>query len=67
MKESRLRQSEETQIQESKRSFLHSVELGSQKSKLNGFISFCEDTIFEVSDKERRRIGGGIFEFDMAL
>lgn len=49
VKESRLRQWDEPQIQESRRNFLHSVELGSQKRKLQGFVSFCEDTIFEVS------------------
>ena len=48
VKESRLRQWDEPHIQESRRNFLHSVELGSQKRKLQGFVSFCEDTIFEV-------------------
>ena len=38
--------------QESKRAFLRSVETGSQKTKLQGFINFCEDTIFEVSRLE---------------
>ena len=49
VKETRLRQWDEPQIQESRRNFLHSVEMGSQKRKLQGFVSFCEDTIFEVS------------------
>lgn len=49
VKKERLMQWEEAQIQESRRNFLHSVELGSQKNKLQGFVSFCEDTIFEVS------------------
>ena len=49
VKESRLKQWDEPQIQESRRNFLHSVEMGSQKRKLQGFVSFCEDTIFEVS------------------
>ena len=49
VRKERLRQWEEAQIQESRRNFLHSVELGSQKNKLQGFVSFCEDTIFEVS------------------
>lgn len=49
VKESWLQQWEEAQIQESKWTFLQSVEMGSQKKKLEGFISFCEDTIFEVS------------------
>ena len=48
VKASQLRQWENITIQESKRVFLHSVEMGSQKKKLQGFISFCEDTIFEV-------------------
>ena len=50
VKESRLRQWDEPHIQESRRNFLHSVELGSQKRKLQGFVSFCEDTIFEVRE-----------------
>ena len=48
VKASQLRQWKDVTIQESKLVFLHSVELGSQKKKLQGFISFCEDTIFEV-------------------
>ena len=55
VKESWLRQWEEAQIQESKRNFLHSVEMGSQKKKLEGFVSFCEDTIFEVSADSKPR------------
>ena len=55
VKENRLRQWYEPQIRESRRNFLHSVELGSQKRKLQGFVSFCEDTIFEVS----RLVGSG--------
>ena len=35
-------------LQESRRNFLHSVEMGSHKRKLEGFVSFCEDTIFEM-------------------
>ena len=35
-------------LQESRRNFLHSVEMGSHKKKLEGFMSFCEDTIFEM-------------------
>lgn len=50
VKENRLRQWDEPHIRESRRNFLHSVELGSQKRKLQGFVSFCEDTIFEVRD-----------------
>lgn len=35
--------------QESKRSFLHSVvNEGGDKEKLESFVNFCEDTIFEV-------------------
>ena len=55
VKESWLQQWEEAQIQESKRNFLHSVEMGSQKKKLEGFVSFCEDTIFEVSADSKPR------------
>lgn len=37
-------------FQESKRSFLHSViNEGGDKEKLESFVNFCEDTIFEVS------------------
>ena len=50
IKESRLKQWDEPHIRESRRNFLHSVELGSQKRKLQGFVSFCEDTIFEVCE-----------------
>ena len=35
-------------MQESRKNFLHSVEMGSHKKKLEGFVSFCEDTIFEM-------------------
>lgn len=48
VKDSRLKQWHETQILQSRRSFLHSVEMGSQKNKLKGFMSFCDETIFEV-------------------
>ncbi len=46
--DSRRKQWKETQIQESRVAFLHTLELSSQKNKLKGFVSFCEDTIFEV-------------------
>ena len=48
VKENRLKLWYEPHVHESRRNFLHSVELGSQKRKLQGFVSFCEDTIFEV-------------------
>lgn len=48
VKDTRLRQWEEAQIQVSRRNFLHSVEMGSQKNKLKGFMTFCDETIFEV-------------------
>ena len=35
-------------LQDSREEFLHSVEISTQKEKLNGFVGFCEDTIFEV-------------------
>ncbi len=46
--DSRRKQWKETQIQESRVAFLHTLEMSSQKNKLKGFVSFCEDTIFEV-------------------
>ena len=48
VQKSRRQQWKETQIQESRVNFLHSVEMSSQKNKLKGFVSFCEDAIFEV-------------------
>ena len=48
VKDSRIMQWEEAQIQASRRSFLHTVEMGSQKNKLKGFMGFCDETIFEV-------------------
>ena len=36
-------------LQESKRAFLHAViNEGGDKEKLESFVNFCEDTIFEV-------------------
>ena len=35
-------------LQESRKNFLHTVDTGSHKKKLEGFVSFCEDTIFEM-------------------
>ncbi|CAI8034630.1 Ryanodine receptor 2 [Geodia barretti] len=48
VKQSRLAQWNETQIKESRKNFLHSVDMRSHKKKLEGFVSFCEDTIFEM-------------------
>ena len=39
----------ERQVQESKKNFLQGLDVRSQREKLGAFISFCEDTIFEVS------------------
>ena len=48
VKATRVKQWDEAQIQVSRRFFLHSVEMGSQKNKLLGFMTFCDETIFEV-------------------
>ena len=51
IKQSHIDQWEKPQIKESKRSFLHSVvNEGGDKEKLESFVNFCEDTIFEVSN-----------------
>ena len=39
----------ERQVQESKKNFLQGLDVRSQREKLGAFISFCEDTIFEVT------------------
>jgi len=49
VKDTRLKQWKEAQIKASKRTFLHHVDMGSQKNKLKGFMSFCDETIFEVT------------------
>ncbi|CAL8106014.1 unnamed protein product [Calicophoron daubneyi] len=55
---------EAPQIKESKRSFLHSVVgEGGDKEKLDCFVNFCEDTIFEM--QHAQEINGD--EADMAL
>lgn len=38
----------ERQVQESKKNFLQGLDVRSQREKLGAFISFCEDTIFEI-------------------
>lgn len=48
VKDTRLKQWDEEQIKASRRNFMHSVEMGSHKNRLIGFISFCDETIFEV-------------------
>eukprot|EP00918_Siedleckia_nematoides_P083659 GHVU01183372.1.p1 GENE.GHVU01183372.1~~GHVU01183372.1.p1 ORF type:complete len:1551 (-),score=325.07 GHVU01183372.1:746-4819(-) len=49
IKQSNIDQWEKPQIKDSKRSFLHSiVSEGSDKEKLDTFVNFCEDTIFEM-------------------
>ncbi|ESO90186.1 hypothetical protein LOTGIDRAFT_123762 [Lottia gigantea] len=47
--QSHIDQWEKPQIKESKRSFLHSVvNEGGDKEKLESFVNFCEDSIFEM-------------------
>ena len=46
---SRRRQWKNKQIVESRKHFLQTSEVGSSREKLESFINFCEDTIFEVS------------------
>jgi len=46
---SRRKQWKDKQIVESRKHFLQTSEVGSSREKLEGFINFCEDTIFEVS------------------
>ncbi|XP_048731868.2 ryanodine receptor-like isoform X6 [Ostrea edulis] len=49
IKQSHIDQWEKPQIKDSKRSFLHSVvNEGGDKEKLECFVNFCEDTIFEM-------------------
>ncbi|KAL3874970.1 hypothetical protein ACJMK2_037916, partial [Sinanodonta woodiana] len=49
IKQSHIDQWLKPQIKESKRSFLHSVvNEGGDKEKLESFVNFCEDTIFEM-------------------
>ncbi|XP_025103910.1 ryanodine receptor-like isoform X4 [Pomacea canaliculata] len=49
IKQSHIDQWEKPQIKESKRSFLHSVvNEGGDKEKLESFVNFCEETIFEM-------------------
>ncbi|KAJ8309071.1 hypothetical protein KUTeg_013945 [Tegillarca granosa] len=73
IKQSHIDQWEKPQIKESKRSFLHSVvNEGGDKEKLESFVNFCEDTIFEmqhatsISAEEQRiaalRSGTGLAE-----
>ncbi|PAA86181.1 hypothetical protein BOX15_Mlig033273g1 [Macrostomum lignano] len=52
--QSNIDQWEAPQIKESKRSFLYSViNEGGDKEKLESFINFCEDTIFEMQHAQR--------------
>ncbi|KAG9509881.1 Ryanodine receptor, partial [Fragariocoptes setiger] len=49
IKESTIAQWEKPQIQESKRAFFYSIVTGGDdKEKLEAFVNFCEDTIFEM-------------------
>lgn len=49
IKESNIEQWEKPQIKESKRAFFYSIVTeGGDKEKLEAFINFCEDAIFEM-------------------
>ncbi|XP_078000970.1 ryanodine receptor 2-like [Glandiceps talaboti] len=49
IKETNIEQWQKPQIKESKRQFLHDiVNEGGEKEKLEDFVNFCEDTIFEM-------------------
>ena len=47
---SRRKQWKDKQIKESRKFFLQTSEVASSREKLESFINFCEDTIFEVSN-----------------
>lgn len=50
IKESNIEQWEKPQIKESKRAFFHSIVTeGGDKEKLEAFVNFCEDAIFEMT------------------
>ena len=56
IKETNIEQWNKPHIKESKKAFLHLVvNETDDKEKLEQFINFCEDTIFEVSRVRRRR------------
>ncbi|XP_055318049.1 ryanodine receptor isoform X5 [Sitodiplosis mosellana] len=50
IKDSNIEQWEKPQIKESKRAFFHSIVTeGGDKEKLEAFVNFCEDAIFEMT------------------
>lgn len=54
IRQSHIDQWEKPQIKDSKRSFLHSVvNEGGDKEKLESFVNFCEDTIYEMQHSQR--------------
>ena len=46
--EDNIEQWEKPQIKESKRSFFHAIVTEGDKEKLEAFVNFCEDAIFEM-------------------
>lgn len=48
IKESNIEQWEKPQIKESKRAFFYSIVTEGDKEKLEAFVNFCEDAIFEM-------------------
>ena len=48
IKEDNIDQWEKPQIKESKRAFFHSIVTEGDKEKLEAFVNFCEDAIFEM-------------------
>ena len=46
--EDNIEQWEKPQIKESKRAFFHSIVTEGDKEKLEAFVNFCEDAIFEM-------------------
>lgn len=49
IKESNIEQWEKPQIKESKRAFFHAIVTDGDKEKLEAFVNFCEDAIFEMT------------------
>lgn len=48
IKEDKIEQWEKPQIKESKRAFFYSIVTEGDKEKLEAFVNFCEDAIFEM-------------------
>ncbi|XP_072031407.1 LOW QUALITY PROTEIN: ryanodine receptor 2-like [Amphiura filiformis] len=64
IKESYRTQWEKPQIKESKHQFIHeAINEGGEKEKLEDFVNFCEDTIFEMQHATHiSETGGGLTE-----